>query len=229
MDYKILYPEAFPIVQIEMQKGETLQAESDAMVAMSPTIDVEGKASGGFMGGLMRKVLTGESFFLQHLTANRGPGRVLIGHPLPGGIHPVELDGSHGLTVQKGGFLAATPGVEIDTKAQNLTKGLFSGEGIFVLNISGRGTVFVSSYGAIHPIEVPAGQEVIIDNGHLVAWPSTMNYEIEKASSGGFLSSLKSGEGLVCRFKGPGTVLIQTRNPEGFTGWIRSMIPASGN
>nr|MBO6295242.1 AIM24 family protein [Schwartzia sp. (in: firmicutes)] len=88
MDYKILYPEAFPIVQLEMEKGETLQAESDAMIAMSPTIDVEGKTSGGFMGGLMRTVLTGDSFFLQHLTANRGPGRVLIGHPLPGGIHP---------------------------------------------------------------------------------------------------------------------------------------------
>ena len=44
MDYKILYPEAFPIVQLEMEKGETLQAESDAMIAMSPTIDVEGKA-----------------------------------------------------------------------------------------------------------------------------------------------------------------------------------------
>ena len=229
MDYKILYPEAFPIVQLELNKGESLQAESDAMVAMSPTVDVEGKSSGGFMGGLMRKVLTGESFFLQHLTANRGPGRVLIGHPLPGGIHPIELDGSHGLTVQKGGFLAASETVEIDTTAQNLTKGLFSGEGIFVLNIRGRGTVFVSSYGMIHPIEVPAGEEVIIDNGHLVAWPDTMQYEIEKASKGGLWSSIKSGEGLVCRFKGPGTVLIQTRNPEGFTGWIRSMVPSSGS
>ena len=229
MEYKILYPEAFPVVQLELNKGESLQAESDAMVAMSPTVDVEGKSSGGFMGGLMRKVLTGESFFLQRLTANRGPGRVLIGHPLPGGIHPIELDGSHGLTVQKGGFLAASETVEIDTTAQNLTKGLFSGEGIFVLNIRGRGTVFVSSYGMIHPIEVPAGEEVIIDNGHLVAWPDTMQYEIEKASKGGLWSSIKSGEGLVCRFKGPGTVLIQTRNPESFTGWIRSMIPGGSN
>ncbi len=229
MEYKILYPEAFPVVRLELNKGESLQAESDAMVAMSPTVDVEGKSSGGFMGGLMRKVLTGESFFLQRLTANRGPGRVLIGHPLPGGIHPIELDGSHGLTVQKGGFLAASETVEIDTTAQNLTKGLFSGEGIFVLNIRGRGTVFVSSYGMIHPIEVPAGEEVIIDNGHLVAWPDTMQYEIEKASKGGLWSSIKSGEGLVCRFKGPGTVLIQTRNPESFTGWIRSMIPGGSN
>ena len=96
MDYKILYPEAFPVVQVEMQKGESLQAESDAMIAMSPTIDVEGKTSGGIMGGLMRKMLTGESFFMQQLVASRGAGRVLIGHPLPGGIHAVELDGSHG-------------------------------------------------------------------------------------------------------------------------------------
>ena len=203
MDYKILYPEAFPVVQVEMQKGESLQAESDAMIAMSPTIDVEGKTSGGIMGGLMRKMLTGESFFMQQLVASRGAGRVLIGHPLPGGIHAVELDGSHGLTVQKGGFLAASQGVDIDTKVQNLSKGLFSGEGFFVMNMRGRGTVFVSSYGMIHPIEVPAGEEVIIDNGHLVAWPDTMHYEIEKASSGGILSSLKSGEGLVCRFRGP--------------------------
>ncbi|MBQ1470264.1 TIGR00266 family protein [Schwartzia succinivorans] len=229
MDYKILYPEAFPVVQVEMQKGESLQAESDAMIAMSPTIDVEGKTSGGIMGGLMRKMLTGESFFMQQLVASRGAGRVLIGHPLPGGIHAVELDGSHGLTVQKGGFLAASQGVDIDTKVQNLSKGLFSGEGFFVMNMRGRGTVFVSSYGMIHPIEVPAGEEVIIDNGHLVAWPDTMHYEIEKASSGGILSSLKSGEGLVCRFRGPGTVLIQTRNPEGFAGWIRSMFPSSGD
>ncbi len=228
MDYKILYPEAFPVVQLDMQKGESLQAESDAMIAMSPTIDVEGKTSGGIMGGLMRKVLTGESFFMQHLTANRGAGRVLIGHPLPGAIKDVQLDGSRGLTVQKGGFLAATPGVEIDTKTQNLSKGLFSGEGFFVLNIKGRGTVFISSYGAIHPLEVPAGQEVIIDNGHLVAWPDDMQYEIEKASSG-WLSSLKSGEGLVCRFRGPGTVLIQTRNPVGFSDWIRSMIPVQSS
>ncbi len=228
MDYKILYPEAFPVVQLDMQQGESLQAESDAMIAMSPTIDVEGKTSGGIMGGLMRKVLTGESFFMQHLTANRGPGRALIGHALPGAIKDIQLDGSQGYTVQKGGFLAATKGVEIDTKVQNLSKGLFSGEGFFVLNIKGRGTAFVSSYGAIHPIEVPAGQEVVIDNGHLVAWPDNMQYEIEKASSG-WLSSLKSGEGLVCRFKGPGTVLIQTRNPEGFAGWVRSMLPGQSD
>ncbi len=231
MKYQILYPEAFPIVECKLQRGEKIQAESDAMIAMSDTIDVEGKMQGegigGVLSGLARKFLAGESFFFQELVARRGPGTVLFGHSEPGGILDVELDGSYGLTVQKNGFLAGTEGISIDTKLQNLSQGLLSGEGFFVLNVKGRGTVFISSYGVIHPINLEAGQEVIIDNGHLVAWPDYMNYKIEKASSAGWISSFTSGEGLVCRLRGPGVVLIQTRNPNSFSDWIRSMLPTA--
>ena len=66
---------------------------------------------------------------------------------------------------------------------------------------------------------------MIIDNAHLVAWPEAMDYKIQKAS-GGWISSLTSGEGLVCRFRGPGRVLIQTRSPGGFGAWLRQFIPA---
>ncbi|WP_019543881.1 TIGR00266 family protein [Selenomonas bovis] len=225
MEYKILYPEAFPIIECQLRRGERIKAESDAMVAMSATVDVEGKMEGGILKGLMRKVLAGESFFFQELAANRGDGKVLLGHPYPGGIMDVDLDGSYGLVVQKDGFLASTSGVQVDTKLQNLSQGLFSGEGLFVLNITGRGTVFISSYGVIHPINLENGEEFIVDNGHLVAWPDYMEYTIEKASSG-WISSCTSGEGLVCRFRGPGVILIQTRNPSSFEGWIRSMIPS---
>ena len=224
MDYKILYTEAFPIVECHLQQGERIKAESDAMIAMSSTIDVEGKMEGGILKGLARAIGVGESFFFQELIASRGAGKVLFGHALPGGIMDVELDGSYGLRVQKDGFLAATQGIQVDTKMQNLMQGLFSGEGLFILNITGKGTVFVSSLGAIHAINLEAGEEILIDNGHLVAWPDYMQYTIEKASKGWF-SSITSGEGLVCRFRGPGVVLIQTRNPDSFTGWIRSLIP----
>ena len=149
---------------------------------------------------------------------------MLFGHALPGGIMDVDLDGSYGLVVQKGGFLAATEGIEVETKVQGIAQGLFSREGFFLIKLTGRGTTFVSSYGVIHPINLERGEEVIIDNGHLVAWPDYMDYSIEKASNG-WISSFTSGECLVCRFKGPGTVLIQTRNPEGFQLWIQSMLP----
>jgi uncharacterized protein (AIM24 family) len=110
---------------------------------------------------------------------------------------------------------------------QNLMKGLFSGEGFFVIKATGAGTLFVSSYGAIHPLDLADGQEMIIDNAHLVAWPEGIDYKIQKASSG-WISSGTSGEFLVCRFKGPGRVLIQTRNPGAFGSWVRQFIPTKG-
>ena len=222
MGYEILYSEAFPVVRYNLERGQYIKAESDAMIAMSPTIDVKGKMEGGFFSGLIRKALTGESFFLQTLTAERGNGKVLFGPALPGGIMDVDLDGSYGLTVQKGGFLAATSGIDVGSKLQNLSRGLLSGDGFFVLNLKGKGTVFISSYGSIHPINLEAGQEVIIDNGHLVAWPDYMQYNIERASKGLF-SSYTSGEGIVCRFRGPGAILIQTRNPEALSSWIQAI------
>jgi len=198
------------------------------MIAMSGTVDVEGKMDGGILGGVMRSVFTGESFFMQRLVATRGDGQVVFGHALPGGIIDVELDGTYGMVVQKGGFLAAEESISVDTKTQGLMQGFFSQEGFFLVKLSGRGVAFISSYGVIHPINLEAGEEVVIDNGHLVAWPDYMDYKIQKASNG-WLSSFTSGECLVCRFRGPGTVLIQTRNPDGFKSWIRSMIPSGGS
>ena len=126
--------------------------------------------------------------------------------------------------VQKDGFLAATKGIEVSTKMQNLSKGLFSGEGFFILQISGRGTVFISSFGAIHAINLAKNEEIIIDSGHLVAWPDYMDYKVEKAAKG-WLSTFTTGELAVCRFRGEGVVLIQTRNPKGFGSWVRQFVP----
>lgn len=228
MKYEILYPEAFPVVRFYLKRGEKIKAESDAMIAMSSTVDVEGKLEGGILSGLARKFLTGESMFFQELVANRGDGKVLIGHSQPGGIMDLELDGSYGLRIQKNGFLASTEGIEVDTHVQNLARGFLSGEGFFILNAKGRGTIFISSYGVIHAINLDDGEEIVVDNGHLVAWPDYMDYKIEKAA-GGWISSFTSGEMLVCRFRGPGVVLIQTRNPDAFKGWIQSMLPGTSS
>ena len=89
MKYEILYQQAFPMVRYELEKGERIKAESDAMIAMSSTIDVTGGVEGGIMKGLTR-MLSGEKFFFQYLTARRGSGEVLFGHAVPGGIIDVE-------------------------------------------------------------------------------------------------------------------------------------------
>lgn len=134
-------------------------------------------------------------------------------HPYPfsfcilrGDIMVINLDGTTEWKVGRGGFLAMSDGIVKETKSQGLGKALFSGEGLFVQKFSGRGTIFVTSLGAIIQRQLRQGEQLIVDNGHLVAW--TCSYSIERA--GGSLSSnIHSGEGLVCRFTGPGIILIQ--------------------
>lgn len=64
------------------------------------------------------------------------------------------------------------------------------------------------------------GERYIIDNGHLVAW--NCKYILERVASGGIISGVTSGEGLVCKFTGPGTVFMQTRNPAAFSAYVSS-------
>ncbi len=224
MNFNIMYPGAFSTLQVTLEEGEGIKAESGAMITMSETMDVDSKMERGLLGGLTRKLLTGETLFFQTLKASRGAGEVLLASAYPGEIEILELDGSEEYLLQKDGFLAAEESIEIATKAQNLTKGLFSGEGFFVMRISGKGKIAISTYGGIHKISIAPGETKIIDNSHMVAWSANANYKIEKASKG-WISSFTSGEGLVCRFQGPGDVYIQTRNSPGFGSWLRQFIP----
>ena len=223
LTFRVLYRGAFALLEVHLRAGQSVKAQSDAMVAMDATVDVEGKMEGGLLGGIGR-MFSGESFFFQTLRASRGPGVAHLAPAQPGDLLPIELDGMSTYVLQKDGFLAASEGVDISTTAQNLTRGLFSGEGFFVLKARGKGMLFAESYGAIHELDVPAGEEMIVDNGHLVAWPESMHYKLEKASSG-WISSFTSGEGLVCRFRGPGKVYIQSRNPAAFGAWVRPLLP----
>lgn len=226
MKSEILYPGAFPMVRVQLAEGESLKAESGAMVSMSPTLDVESKMEGGLLKALSRKVLTGEHFFFQTLRAARGSGEALLAPTVPGEIVVLELDGVNEYFVQKDGFLAGAQGLVIESKMQSFTRGLLGGEGFFILKIGGKGPLILSSFGAIHLVELKPDEEYIVDNSHLVAWTATTSYKIEKAASG-WISSFTSGEGFVCRFRGPGVVYIQTRNPQSFGAWIRQFIPVS--
>lgn len=143
-----------------------------------------------------------------------------------GGIEILELTGTE-YFLQKGSFLAAEHDVQLSTKTQNLTKGLFSGEGFFVTRVGGSGTLIINTFGALMRFDLAPGQEYVVDNNHLVAWESTTSYEITKAAAG-WISSFTSGEGFVCRFRGPGTIYVQTRSPASFAGWLNRYLPSRG-
>ena len=92
------------------------------------------------------------------------------------------------LFIQSGSFLAATEEVDIDTKWGG-SKTFFSREGLFLLKCTGHGTVFVSSYGAIHTIDLASGQNYKVDTGHMVAFDESVEYTVGKV--GGWKSTTR--------------------------------------
>ena len=59
-------------------------------------------------------------------------------------------------------------------------------------------------------MQLQDGEKYIIDNGHLVAW--NCKYVLERVASGGIISGISSGEGLVCKFTGKRLASLSMRS-----------------
>lgn len=68
-------------------------------------------------------------------------------------------------------------------------------------------------------LQLVEGEKYYVDNGYLVAW--NCDYVLERVASGGIMSAISSAEGLACKFKGPGTVYLQTRNLNMFAAQMK--------
>jgi len=222
MQSEIKYAPSYSLAIVTLSAGEAIQAEAGSMVSMSPGIELETKAKGGLLGGLKRSVLGGESFFLNTFTAPSG-GQITMAPSLPGDIQHMQMAGQT-MFIQSGSYMASAPNIEIDTKWGG-AKTFFSSEGLFLLKASGTGDLFVSSYGAIHEIDLGPGEHHTMDTGHMVAFTDGVGYEVKKV--GGWKSTLLSGEGLVVDLTGPGKVYMQTRSPSGFLAWLIPQLPKS--
>jgi len=220
MEHEVLYRPSYSLLKIRLAPGETISAEAGAMVSMSSGIEMETSAKGGVFGALKRSVLGGESFFINTFKANQ-TGEVTFAPTLAGDIYSLELKGQT-VYAQSGAYIVSSPQIEIDTKWGG-AKTFFSREGLFLLKISGTGNVFLSSYGAIHEIDLEVGQKYTVDTGHMVAFAEGVGYSVKRV--GGLKSTLFSGEGLVCELTGPGKVMIQTRSADAFLSWLIPKIP----
>lgn len=211
MNFNVTNPGSFSTLSVHLNQGEQIKAESGAMVSMSSNLDVGSTLGRGFWKGLYRKFFVGESLFFQTVKAERDAGDVMLAPSNFSTIEVIDLDGDRDYFLQKGGFLAAEPGIEITGKRQKIKKGLFSGAGFFLMRLSGKGKVAISAYSGIQKLVIEKGESRVIDNHHLVAWHADADYKIERAAKG-FFSSAASGEGFICRVNGPCEVYIQTRS-----------------
>jgi uncharacterized protein (TIGR00266 family) len=220
MNIEIGYRPGQSLAKVTLSPGESIVAESGAMVGMSTNVQMQTQ-SGGVMSGLKR-MFGGESFFRNTFTAQDGLGELLLAQALCGDMALLDMT-PNGYFVQSSSFIASTPNVSLDTKIGGF-KSFFGGEGIFVLKATATtpGQLLVGAFGGIE--ELACDGSLVIDTGHLVAWDASLDYRVGKSAEG-WIASFLSGEGLVCHFRGQGRIWIQSRNPSEYGGYVGRRLP----
>jgi uncharacterized protein (TIGR00266 family) len=223
---QIRHQPSFAVARCTLAPGEPLRVESGAMLATSWGVQIEAAVQGGLLKGLKRAALGGESLFVTTYTAPQGGGWVDVAPNLPGEVVTVAITPDRPFFITRGSWIANSHGVEIETRfagAQNL----FGGEGGFVIQASGQGDVVLGAYGAVDTLELAPGEAVTVDSGHVVAYDASVQSRLRRAVEGRSLQSMKSGEGFVFDFAGPGRVMIQARNPRALISWLTAELPFS--
>ncbi|MFC7166266.1 TIGR00266 family protein [Halospeciosus flavus] len=226
MEYDVSYGPSFAQLTVDLDEGESVDAEPGAMVATSEGIAMEtGTAGSGGLLGAAKSALGGESFFVNTFRAEQ-PGHVKFAPPLPGDVVAHEL-ADETLYLQSGAFLAAESDVEVSSGLGGATS-FFGTESLVLLELSGRGHAFFGSYGAVDRVEIAAGETYTVDTGHVVAFDETVSFSTRSIERG-LKGKLFGGEGWVCDFTGPGTVWLQTRDFEALTARLAAELPTGGN
>jgi uncharacterized protein (TIGR00266 family) len=218
MNYEIKHGPSYAMLHVNLDTGERVTAESGAMTYMTPNIDVETRwRERGILESVGLSIFGRQSLFVNDYIAKGGAGKVALAAAPVGDIKKLEVSHGSGYVIQKAAFLASTNDLDLDVKWEGFSKGIF-GQGLFMIKVSGDGDLFINTFGAIEKHELDHGEELVVDNFHLVAFTDSCDYEVRKIGS--WRETILSGEGLVTYIRGPGEVYIQTKNLREFVNWL---------
>jgi uncharacterized protein (TIGR00266 family) len=208
MEYKII-GDVMQALKIQLAQNEEIYAEAGAMLYMGDGIELNARMQGGFMKGLMRKFLAGESMFMSVFKSNVASGHLALANPIAGKIFPIQLSGNT-ILAEQNAFLCAIGNVDLSIAfTKKFGAGLFGGEGFILQKISGQGLVFLHAGGNMLEFDLKPGEHLRVDTGCIVSMADSVAYDIQFV--GGFRNALFGGEGLFyATLTGPGHVVLQT-------------------
>ncbi|OFI47252.1 TIGR00266 family protein [Floricoccus penangensis] len=231
MKYVIDSNMQFPLVELYLEAGESAYIQRGSMVYHSPgiklstTLNSKGSGLGKLVGAMARSVTSGESMFLTQVSSTSDSGKLALAPNTPGQVMALEL-GSEQYRLNDGVFLALDGSAQYTMQRQSVGRAVFGGQGgFFIMTTEGQGTLLVNSFGSIKEIDL-SNDEITIDNAHVVAWSTSLDYDIRLEN--GFMQSIGTGEGVVNTFRGTGKILVQSLNVESFANVLSSYI-ATGN
>lgn len=208
---------AYSVAYVRLNAGETVVAESGALVTMSAGVEVAASLSGGLVQSVARRLVANESLIMARYRARVQGAWVALAPRFPGDLVPVELTPSGPLYVQSGSLLAHGEHVEVGASVGSIQTVALR-EGVTVLAAVGTGPLLVAAYGGLERFDLNNGEQLVVDSGHLAAWTASMRMTVGPLS--GVVSSVLTGEGIVAQFTGPGTVFVQTRSEQQMRSWL---------
>jgi uncharacterized protein (TIGR00266 family) len=208
VNYKIT-GDVMQALEITLNQGEEVFAEAGSMLYMDHGVELEAKMQGGFVKGLMRKFLAGESMFMSVFRCNGPAGKLALANPIAGKIVPIELRGNTVLA-ERNAFLCGIGNIDLSIAfTKKFGAGLFGGEGFILQKLTGQGMVFLHAGGNMIEFNLRPGEWLRVDTGCIVSMAETVTYDIQYV--GGIKNALFGGEGLFYAIvTGPGHVVLQT-------------------
>ena len=206
MEWKIETSPAYSLLKVKLSPKEEITAEAGAMVSIKGDFEVKTHTGGGLLTGLLRRTLAGETIFLNTYIA-KGDLELELAPSLPGDIKYLPVS-DEGYIVQDSSYLAHHGDINLTVAWRGL-KGLLAEGELVWLKATGRGGIWINSYGGIVEHELKPGEKMIVDNFHFVALNEKAKWKVKKF--GGWKTFLFGGEGIVMEVEGPAKLILQTR------------------
>ncbi len=195
-------------LQVELSPGEQFFCEKGAIIYYEEGIDKEILMLNNGIGGMLKKVISGESVVTLRLyNRSRDNKKLMVAGKL--GLLPIDLKKHGGSIICRPGFyVSSTSNIDIDFKLS--IESLIGGTGATLQKIKGDSTVFLDSIGSPFQIDLNYGDSIFVDEKSFICVSGSMENNIQAHISS---RNVISGEGLnMYKINGPGTVFLNSVN-----------------
>lgn len=216
----------FSVLVCRLSNGESMKCQKGGMAWMSGGMQMQ--TSGGGIGKMLGKLVTGESMFYNTYHATDSSNEIAFGMSFPGNIIAVDVS-TRSIVAQKRSFMACESGVDMSIFFQKkIGSGFFGGEGFIMQKFSGTGMAFLEIDGSICERQLAAGESLTVDSGYIAAMEDTCSIDIQMVSGVG--NVVFGGEGLFNTvITGPGKIWLQTMPIPTLANSLLPYLPSKGN
>jgi uncharacterized protein (TIGR00266 family) len=213
---------------VELQPNQTIYSDTGAMSWMTATVSMN-TTSGGGLGGMFKRAVSGASAFIIDFASTGGPGQAAFTTDFPGKILPIELDAGQSIIMHKHAFLCAEKSVTLDVFfTRKLGAGLFGGEGFILQKLTGPGIAFAELDGDAVEYSLQPNQVMRVEPGHVAMFESTVTFDIEMIK--GMTNILLGGAGMfLATLKGPGRIWLHSMTETKMAQRLAEYMPAKSS